>query len=213
MAKSHWETWHDPYDQPDSFLARRLRLVQGQIDQALSACPPGPIRVISFCAGQGRDLLEVLTRHPRRADVRARLVELDPANAEVAAVNAMPFPLVEVVCGDADDVYLGVVPAELVLVCGVFGNIADSEIERLIATLPQFCTRDAVVIWTRHRRSPDLTPTIREWFADSGFVELTFVAPDDAFFSVGAHRLVTEPRPLVVGVQLFAFSTDADGLT
>ena len=125
-------------------------------------------------------------------------MELDPANAEVAAVNAEPFPLVEVVCGDAalTDVYLGAVPAELVLVCGVFGNIVDSEIERLTRRFPEFCTRTP---WDldAHRRSPDLTPTIREWFADSGFAELTFVAPDDAFFSVGADRLVTEPRPLV----------------
>jgi hypothetical protein len=215
MARSHWESWHEPYDQPDSFLARRLRVVQGQIDQALSDCPPGPIRVVSFCAGQGRDLLEVLTKHPRRDDVRARLVELDPANAEVATVGAAPFPAVEVVCGDAalTDMYLGAVPAALVLVCGVFGNIVDSEIERLIATLPQFCTHDAVVIWTRHRRPPDLTPTVRQWFADAGFDELAFVAPDDAFFSVGAHRLAAEPQPLRAGVQLFAFVGDADGLT
>jgi hypothetical protein len=33
--------------------------------------------VISLCAGQGRDLLGVLADHPRREDVRARLVELD----------------------------------------------------------------------------------------------------------------------------------------
>ncbi|GHD35622.1 hypothetical protein GCM10010335_31060 [Streptomyces galbus] len=30
-----------------------------------------------MCAGQGRDLIGVLAGHPRRDDVRARLVELD----------------------------------------------------------------------------------------------------------------------------------------
>ncbi len=166
--------------------------------QPLSDCPPGPIRVVSFCAGQGRDLLGVLADHPRRDDVRARLVELDPVNAEFAAARAAPFPGVEVVCGDAaeTDVYVGAVPAEVVLVCGVFGNIVDVDIERTIAMLPQFCTRDAVVIWTRHRREPDLTPTVRRWFADTGFDELAFVAPDDAFFAVGAHRLTAEPQAL-----------------
>lgn len=215
MARSHWESWHEPYDQPDSFLARRLRVVQDQIDQALSARPPGPIRVVSFCAGQGRDLLGVLARHPRRGDVQARLVELDPANAQLATASGAPFPGVDVVCSDAalTDMYVGAVPAELVLVCGVFGNVVDGDIERTIAALPQFCAPDAVVIWTRHRREPDLTPRVRAWFAAAGFEELAFVAPDDAFFAVGAHRLVAEPRPLVPGLQLFAFVAGADGLT
>ena len=154
MARSHWESWHEPYDQPDSFLARRLRVVQDQIDQALSAGPPGPIRVVSFCAGQGRDLLGVLARHPRRDDVQARLVELDPANAEVATASAARFPGVDVVCGDAalTDLYVGAVPAELVLVCGVFGNVVDADIERTIAALPQFCR-------ARCRRDLDTSPS------------------------------------------------------
>jgi hypothetical protein len=70
-----------------------------------------------------------------------------------------------------------------------------------------------VVVWTRHRRPPDLTSTVRAWFAAVGFEELACVAPDDAFFAVGARRLVAEPQPLVPGAQLFAFEADADGFT
>jgi integrase len=40
--------------------------------------------VISLCAGDGRDLLEALSTHPRRADVHGLLVELDPDIAESA---------------------------------------------------------------------------------------------------------------------------------
>src|SRR6266511_1793903 len=58
--------------------------------------------------------------------------------------------------------------------CGVFGNIPDDDVHRTIDALPQFCARDATVIWTRHRGPPDLTPTIRGWFAGTGFVELGF---------------------------------------
>ena len=33
------------------------------------------------------------------------------------------------------------------------------------------------MIWTRHRREPDLTPQIRDWFPASGFEEIAFDAP------------------------------------
>jgi hypothetical protein len=55
-----WQAWHEKYDDPASSLARRLRVVQARIREALDACPPGRVRVVSLCAGQGRDLLEVL---------------------------------------------------------------------------------------------------------------------------------------------------------
>jgi hypothetical protein len=69
-----WQTWHDAYDLPDSALWRRLRTVQARVRAALDTAPLGPLRVISVCAGQGRDLLDVLDEHPRRDDVAARLV-------------------------------------------------------------------------------------------------------------------------------------------
>jgi hypothetical protein len=71
---------------------------------------------------------------------------------------------VQVVTGDASltDAYVGAVPADLVLVCGVFGNISTEDIQRTIASLPQLCAVDATVIWTRHCLSPDITPTILE---------------------------------------------------
>ena len=70
-----WLEWHGGYDRPESWLALRLRVVQEWIGSALRDAPAGPLKVLSMCAGQGRDLLEVLADHPRRDDVRARLVE------------------------------------------------------------------------------------------------------------------------------------------
>lgn len=75
-----WNAWHDAFDEPDSALGRRLRAVKDRVRAGLDRCPPGPIRALSMCAGQGRDLIEVLATHPRRTDVMARLVELDPAS-------------------------------------------------------------------------------------------------------------------------------------
>jgi hypothetical protein len=81
---SRWIEWHRAYDDPDSPLSRRLAVVQRTIAETLDTAAPGAIRVISMCAGEGRDLLGVVPHHPRGRDVTGRLVELDPALAEVA---------------------------------------------------------------------------------------------------------------------------------
>lgn len=99
---------------------------------ALDGSAPGPLRVVSLCAVQGRDLLGVLADHPRRDDVLARLVELDPRNTDAAreVVRAAGLRGVEVVTADAalTDHYVDFVPADLVLVCRIFGNISDDDI-------------------------------------------------------------------------------------
>lgn len=199
-----WQTWHDDYDQPDSELARRLRVVQQQIRNALDSSPPGPLRVVSLCAGQGRDLLGVLADHPRRDDVRARLVELDPRNTAVAEKAGLPG--VEVVTADAalTEHYLDLAPADLVLVCGVFGNITDEDIERTVEACRGLCRTGGVVIWTRHRGDPDLVPTICTWFEERDF-DRVWVSDPAAGFGVGAHRHRGEPRPLAAGQRMFTF--------
>jgi hypothetical protein len=207
MTGKDWHAWHDQYDDPGSALAQRLAVVQRQIRHALDSCPPGPVRIVSICAGQARDLLGVLATHPRRKDVTARLVELDPRNAMAARDGAASgLSGIEVVVGDAalTDHYAGMVPAELVLACGVFGNITDADIERTIGYLPALCKWDGTVLWTRHRRSPDLVPLLCRWFAQRGF-ELEFVTEPGTDFGVGAHRFTGSPRPLEMGHRMFTF--------
>ncbi len=103
---------------------------------------------------------------------------------------------VRVVEGDAARCrwYEDDVPADLVLVCGVFGNISSGDITRTIQALPGFCRMGSEVIWTRHRRPPDATPAIRADFTAAGFTELAFVAPDGYVLAVGHQRLDREPR-------------------
>ncbi|MFD5061850.1 MULTISPECIES: class I SAM-dependent methyltransferase [unclassified Streptomyces] len=127
-----WSAWHDQYEVADSWMARRLQTVQAHVRAALSDAPTGGLKVISLCTGERRDLLDVLVGHPRRKDVRARLVELDPRNTAAAMERADRAGLrqVEVVTGDASliDHYEDTAPADLVLVCGAFGNITDPPI-------------------------------------------------------------------------------------
>jgi hypothetical protein len=191
---SHWGRWHAPYEDPASYLSLRLRLVQQALERALTAAPAGPIRLVSLCAGQGRDVIDVLARHPRAQDVRATLVELDPglvAFARARALAAGVDPLVTAVEGDAGRCggYRAMVPAQVVLVCGVFGNISREDLDHTIGALPSFCANGASVIWTRHRRSPDATKHVRHVFDVAGFDEVSFAAPPDPYvLSVGHHR-------------------------
>jgi hypothetical protein len=214
---SHWVRWHELYDEPGSALPRRLRRIQARVIETLDSRPAGPIRVLSMCAGQGRDLIGPLATHPRRDDVRALLVELDPDNAEVArrAAAAAGLSGVEVRTADAalPSVYTPVVPVDLALVCGVFGNISDDDIRHTIEYLPSMLRPDGRVIWTRHREEPDRTPTIRGWFSACGFTEVAFDSEPGYFYGVGTHRLATEvaepgAEPAEPGAKLFTFFGD-----
>jgi hypothetical protein len=214
---SHWTRWHDAYEDPASNLSGRLRLVQAAVAAALDERPPGPISVISLCAGQGRDVIDVVAAHPRAGDVRALLVEQDPGLVLFARDRAADAGLasqVRVVEGDAGLArhVAGAVPADVVLVCGIFGNISLDDIAGTIAALPSFCAPGASVIWTRHRRRPDLTPAIRAWFAEAGFVEASFDAPAEHGHSVGRHRFDGNPAPFDPEGRLFEF-TGTDGHT
>jgi hypothetical protein len=212
VTEQDWYAWHSEYDEPGTYLARRLAAVQEQISRALDAASPGSLHAVSLCAGQGRDLIGVLARHPRRDDVTARLVELDPRNAAAArtAAENAGLPKVEVVTGDAalTDQYAGMAPAYLVLVCGVFGNITDEDVRRTVGYCTQLCARGGTVVWTRGRREPDLVPQICDWFAERGFDQV-WVSDPAAGWGAGAHRFTATPAlqvPLGRGTRMFRFT-------
>ena len=202
-----WAAWHADYEDPDSPLTRRLQLVQRHIRSFLEEFHASPVRIVSMCAGEARDLLGAVALSDRR-DLVGRLVELNPDLADVARRGCAALGLsdVEVVTGDAghSSAYLDAIPAELVLECGVFGNISDADVERTVRATPQLCAPGGTVIWTRHRREPDLTPSIRRWYEESGFEELAFEHVPDSPGSVGVVVYRGETLPLV-DQQLFVF--------
>jgi hypothetical protein len=214
VVQRDWVEWHRDYDDPGSLLSQRGELVKGHLRAELERAAAGDIRLISLCAGQGRDVISVLAEHPRRDDVRARLVELDERNVTHAwrAAQAAELHGVEVLHADAGttDAYAGAVPAQIVVACGIFGNISNHDIEATVTALPSLCAPDALVLWTRHRLPPDLTPAIRSWFEEAGFREEAFDTSDDGFMSVGAHRLMDAPSALAVGSRLFTFLDGPD---
>ena len=203
-----WYAGHSPYTDPGSPLVRRLRLVQQHIAAWLDERPGEPMSVVSMCAGQGHDILAVLASRPDARQVSATLIEYEPRNVAAARTRAIAEGLdaVTVAQADAGDLasYRQAVPADLVIMAGVLGNISDTDAHTTIQAMPQLCAADAAVIWTRTRRTPDLTPAVRRWLADAGFSEQAFNAPDDVLFSVGVHRFTGTPQPLRNG-KIFQF--------
>jgi hypothetical protein len=198
VGERDWVEWHREYDDPASRLSQRLAAVQGFVQDALDA---GARRVVSLCAGEGRDVLGVVGERP----VTGRLVELDPRLAAVARAAAPPgIEVVEADAGDTSSV-AGAVPADLVLLCGIFGNVPDGDVERTCRLAPMLCAPGATVIWTRHTSPPDLNASIRRWLAEAGFGDIRFVRPGGTSAGVGVARLVGDPLPFEPGVRLFSF--------
>jgi len=205
-----WASWHRRYEDPGSELSQRLVAVREQIALALERAAPGPLRLLSLCAGDGRDVLPVLAEHPRGGDVTGRLVELDPVLSGTARAAAPPS--IEVWTADAGTkaACAGAVPADLLLLCGIFGNVGDEDVARTVAAAPSLLATGGTVIWTRHRRVPDLTVRIRSWFAEAGIEETAFVAAPGAGWAVGAGVLRGPSAPLPADRRLFSFGCLSD---
>lgn len=212
MARD-WHAWHTEYDDPASSLSRRLVVVRSQVDAALRA-RSGPTQLVSMCSGDGRDVLPVLAQHD---DVTSLLVELDQELADAARRHTTELRLDDVVVRTTDagctSAYEGHVPADVLLACGVFGNITDADLVRTVSALPGLLASRGVVVWTRGATAPldpgsasgDPSDLVRGTFEAAGFEEVAFVRPDDASFRVGVHRLDREPLPYEPGIRLFEF--------
>lgn len=206
-----WRAWHRAYDDPTSSLSRRLDDVVAAIRAALDAAPPGPLRLISLCCGDARDVTRALTDHPRAGDMTGCLVELDPHLAASAATNLHSIGSSLVVrCGDASNpsLFSDMMPADLLLLVGIFGNVTDIDVERLITSVPLICAEGATVIWTRHRREPDLTPEIARWFAAAGCSSIGFVSPGSGSYAIGTERCARSNPLERLSDSLFTFRDD-----
>jgi hypothetical protein len=180
--------WHDAYDDPNSDLSWRLRQAQTYISQALDHLP-GPVTVLSLCAGDGRDVLHVLADRDDTSRVHTTLIELHQDAGNTAA-------------------YVGSVPADLVIMMGIFGNIRNDDVHRTIETAPQLCRPGATLLWSRGKNGNDRNASVRAWLSKAGFTELDYLESDQdesERAALGSARYDGPPQPLVPGRQLFTF--------
>lgn len=204
-----YEKWHEEYDVPGSDLAERVGVIQECLNVALDS-HGGPVRLLSCCSGDGRDVIGVLSRRPDAGRVSATLVEIHPGIAQRAraAADRLGCGLVQVRVADAGntDAYLGAGPADVVLLVGVFGNISDADQVRTIAAMPQLCRPPGTVIWSLGGDHGSRNDELRRIFADAGFAEIHYRALSTARRgTVGVVRYDGPAAPLIPGQRLFTF--------
>ncbi len=211
-----WFEWHDFYN-TEPRLQQRLQLVRESLSESLDGCSVGIIRVVSVCAGDGRDLLGTLSSHPRSKDVYARLVELNPKLVErgrTAIESAGLGKQIEFINGDAtiSSNYIQAVPADIIILCGVLGNLADeAELSRLLRNLSFLCKKGSFIIWTRRvrggsRKDIPYFETVRKLLHEAAFEEISFKLTLTGDTGVGTHRYLDEGSALPKDQQLFVFS-------
>jgi hypothetical protein len=212
LPQQQWYSWHAQYDDLESSQIDRLEAVQDCLIRAFDTAPPGPLRAVSICSGQSRDLLPVLIHHPRGGDASVRMVELDPLNASFlhGALGSTQLKDVDVVVTDAGitDVYLGAVPADLLLLGGVFANITLADASRTVTALTHMCRPGATVVWTSYGPRLDDAGEVLALFETSSFERVELQRDADGQYVVAAHRYVGPARALSPGQRFFRFSSD-----
>ena len=156
------------------------------------------MRLLSLCAGDGRDTIPVLAARPD-LEVDACLVELDPELADAARSAAADAGLdLEVRTADAGsfDAIRDRMMGDVLMLCGIFGNLSDADVAHCVDASRGLVRPGGTVIWTRGSRVPE-DPTeqsgdpaewVRGLFTAAGFEEVAFVAPTDASYRVGMCR-------------------------
>jgi hypothetical protein len=206
--------WHEQYDDPASGLPRRLALVREVLRGELDA-RPGPVRVLSLCAGDGRDILGVLAEREDAARVSVTLVEVLPELVERARRAAdQVAAAVEVLAADAgcSETYvgLGTVPADVVLLVGVLGNVSDADVAATVAAMRRLCAPGATLLWSRGRSlegAEDFVTPVRSAFSAAGFAEVSIRAFDvaDDRTALGVVRFDGPTLPLGPRQTWFTF--------
>lgn len=202
-----WQTWHLQYEDGSSSLSRRLGVVQHRLGDLLSGRAPVG-KVLSLCAGDGRDILPVVACLPNVQRPEIVLVELDPDLASAAEQRATQLGVsATVVRGDAGSAanWQDFVPVDVLLLCGVFGNIWPEDIRVTIEAARAMLIAEGVVMWTRgHFSDMDLRPQVRGWFCEAGFTELAFDA-EPTGYGVGVNRVRSTSRTSDIPARLFSF--------
>ena len=208
MAGMDWLQWHRDYDDPTSSHSARLGVVRRCIGAALDALGPRCRGIVSLCAGDGRDVLPELALRPALAP-EVLLVELEPTLARDAAENAAGLGLAGVLVAEADAgdtaVFVDALPCDLLLLCGIFGNIADDDIRATLAAVPAMVRPGGYVVWTRGWfEHGDLRPQVREWSVEAGLSEVSYEGAP-AQYGVGLYRCPEVAQSGPLPERLFTF--------
>jgi amino acid adenylation domain-containing protein len=208
-----WADWHKLYD-AGLGLSERLRIVREQIRAALDEAKAGPIRIVSICSGDGRDVVEAASAHPRRGDVIASLLDNHAPSLErgrLAAGEAGLGDQLDFILADATQTesYEGIGPADLIIISGVLGHVSEDWVPRFLGSLPMLCKTGGSVIWNRHlvvNRGAEHVRLIQRSLEAAGFNEVDFEMTSPTGFAVARARFGGASLRLEPGLRLFEFA-------
>lgn len=205
-----WRQWHEEYSDPSSRLSRRLDVVRTRLSEVLDSVPSEAVRMLSLCGGEARDVVPVLSAHPKGHRARAVIVELDDVLAHRASDAARRAGLdgVGVRCADAGDPqsFADALPVDVLLLCGIFGNVERDDVRHVLERIPSMVVDGGCVIWTRggHDGDDDPRTELRRWFVEAGLPEVAFDGPPN-LYGVGVNRVADGAKVPLGPERLFEF--------
>jgi len=194
---------------------QRLEAVQQHLIERLDSVPCGPIRLISICAGDGRDVIGVLQTHERRKEMSAWLVELDRQSVAAGIRDASLVGLqdtVRFINGDATDyvTYQDIAPADIVLACGVWGHVPAHERVSLTSALAALCRPRGTVTWTRGiSNGTARLDEIESLFVRPTWERMRITLTADKRWAVATYRYGGQSRLLPRTGRIFNFERHA----
>ncbi|MNR04651.1 hypothetical protein D3C85_1206300 [compost metagenome] len=151
----------------------------------------------------------MLAHYPNSDNIHSYLVEIDERLVQECkhTVSDRGLQNVTVVKGDASllRTYRDVIPADLILLCGIFGNIANEDILNTIESLAQLSKQGTRVVWTRNLRDPKVVPMIRHSFTANDFKEVDYRTTSDDSYAIGIYEFYGLSQRLKDDIQLFTF--------
>jgi hypothetical protein len=214
LRSGKWSGWPQVAYRRENYQ-QRLRVVKVHLAECLNDAAQGPLRLVSLCAGDGRDVIDVLQSNRRRNDVGAWLVELNGQSIADGALHMKASgleKLVNFIHADATDylTYQTLVPCDIILLCGVWGHVPVNERALLVRALASFSKPGGSLIWTRGiSRGMDRLNEIQSQFANSSWerVRLSFT-PNDKW-AISTHRYCGPSLELPASGRIFNFRKNA----
>ena len=206
MRNMDWFEWHSVYDNPNISLKIRLAVIADFLKFAWENLPR-ELRILSICAGQAREIEKAVSEGNLDHRSGIDLLDLSEANLAIAVRRLAPLSKGTVTSHVCDaghsSSYEGHVPANCLVIVGVFSNLSLAHAQRLVARLPQFCSPGAYVIWTRKRDDTDSAGNLRAAFGIAQFRLVRFALVDDVFVVI--HQYCGELQRVQLGERIFEF--------
>jgi SAM-dependent methyltransferase len=205
-----WSSWPEEAYRQNRYH-QRLLTVQEHLAECLDVVAQGPVRILSICAGDGRDVVNVIGSHPRRTDVCASLVELDGRSVAAGKSETARAGLTgEVHFFNADatvfETYASLPSADIVLLCGVWGHVPTDERLQLVRGIAALCKPGGKVIWTRGVSQGLIRfDEIRSVFARAAWEMVRVSITSDNGWAVVTSRYRGRPSELPANGRMFHF--------